>query len=296
MCYCSFLPRIQQALEEKAGNYITTNDFIQQYNKAFPDQENRYGAMELGKLLRLVLPRTTESRVTVNKNGAKKREWAYSGVSFAQPNTSDNVDSNFDEFWENIPENIQAFDGWVLLHSVRPTCSGITPKENKFYEWVYARDGVKCGSSRIIQEIKVYHDLEYTLCIDGKQVPEYLVPVRLSKQKTDLKSHLMSLLSYCSSLRLCMGFEVSTIKQTFNLKGDVRGESREWFFASTACEWTKSIRHQATDCDMLLSTHSKAKKFCHKCAAIRHNSFYSALQEHDQGTSSSKNKFKESLI
>ena len=43
-------------------------------------------------------------------------------------------------------------------------------------------------------------------------------------------------------------------------------------FASTDCEWTKSIRHQATDCDMFLSTHSKAQKFCYKCAAIRHNS------------------------
>ena len=106
LSYCSFLPRIQQALEEKVGNYITPNDFKQQYNKSFPDQENRYGAMELGKLLRQVLPWTTKSRVTVNKNGAKKREWAYSGVSLAQPNTSDNVDSNFDEFWENIPENI----------------------------------------------------------------------------------------------------------------------------------------------------------------------------------------------
>ena len=86
------------------------------------------------------------------------------------------------------------------------TSSGITPKENQFYEWVYTRDGLKCGSSRIIREIKVYHDLKYTLCIDGKQVPEYLVPVKLSKQKTDLKSHLMSLLSYCSSLCLLHGF------------------------------------------------------------------------------------------
>ena len=57
------------------------------------------------------------------------------------------------------------------MHSVR--LSGITPRENQFYEWVYTRDGVKCGSSRIIQEIKVYHDLYYTLCIDGKQVPKY---------------------------------------------------------------------------------------------------------------------------
>ena len=187
-------------------------------DKAFPDQENRYGAVELGKLLQQVLLRTTKSRVTVNKNGAKKREWAYSGVSLAQPNTSDNVDSNFDEFWEKIPENIQASDGWVLLHSVRP--SGITPKENQFHEWVCTRDGVKCGLSRIIRDIKVYHDLEYSLSI------EYLVSVKLSKQKAYLKSHLMSLLSYCSSLRLCMGFEVSTIKRTFNLKGDVTGKSR----------------------------------------------------------------------
>ena len=74
MSYRSFLSRIQQALEEKAGSYITTNDFIQQNNKAFPDQENRSGAVELGKLLRQVLPRATKSRVTVNKNGAKKRE------------------------------------------------------------------------------------------------------------------------------------------------------------------------------------------------------------------------------
>ena len=89
-----------------------------------------------------------------------------------------------------------------------------------------------------------------------------------------------------------MGFEVSTMKQTFNLKGDVRGESREWFFANTASEWTKSICHQATDCDMLHSTHSKAQKFCYKCAVIRHNSFYFMLQQHDQGTSASKKKFK----
>ena len=147
---------------------------------------------------------------------------------------------------KKIPETFRVVDEWILTQPPKPT-------QSLYYEWIYTGDRVKVDNVRVIREIKLHKNLEYQLSIAGKIVPEIIIPITLSKTNC-LREILSSLFNYCSNLRLCTGFEVSTQKQTYSLDGIVKGKPREWSFQGSDGSWVESIRHQAH----LLNTKSYA--------------------------------------
>ena len=281
------------------------------YEQTFPDKENRYVFSELGKLLKQVFPNVEKKRITVECGGMRRREWVYCGIMLKQVSSTvstfrknvempycKNVplasteDGNrpsirYDTIWSKIPEYFKVYKGWIMMESPDSDCTTSPEK----YEWVYGNDKVKHQNTKVIRELKVTKDLDFSLSVSGKQVPPHAIPLALNGCSGDIEA-LGRLLSYCASVRLCTGFDVEVKKETFDRKGNVIGENTEWQFLDEQGQWKGKTRHQAKNCDLLLLTNSKHQVLCNKCSSIKHNSFYHRLQPSNSTTTPSNKKFK----
>ena len=54
------------------------------------------------------------------------------------------------------------------------------------YEWVYGNDKVKHQNTKVIRELKVTKDLDFSLSVSGKQVPPHAIPLALNGCSGDI--------------------------------------------------------------------------------------------------------------
>ena len=246
------------------------------YERAFPEQENRITFSELGKLLKRVFPALQKRRMMIQRK--RKREWTYSGLMFKVQNNSVSNTA----IWEKIPCLFSCFGGWTLISN-----SQLNMPSLNCYEWVYSQDNIKQNNTRITRELKLVKNgrISVTLVIAGKIVPQQVIP-DFSNGDEGSKKSLENLFSFCSSARICTGFEVDVSKNTFNKQGVVIGRTEQWHFKDSANNWTPTLRHQSISCHLLLTSNSLHQKFCHSCSTIRHNSFWKSFNPVEDSTSS----------
>ena len=236
--------------------------------------------------------------MTIQKQAKRKYEWVYTGIKFKvvyspdQHTNQHSIQNNhvihgvpgvenranqfslMNEFWTKVPQNFKFIHGWTLID---PRTSDTNLPTS--YEWIYHNDNVKCSNIRVNRELTISKDLNYILHVAGKIVPGHIIPLSLKGSQTiNFKSLWTDLFSYCASVCLCTGFEVRTKQNTFDIKGNITGNTTQWHFQCEGdSEWREHYRHQAVDCDLILSTNSKQQKFCNKCSCIKHRAIYKTL-------------------
>ena len=292
--------------------YQVIEDVNKLYQKDF-DKENQYCSSELGKLCKQTFPGITRTRTTVLRDGKKKREWVYQGLVLRDsasncdvPAPTEKVTATYEripnpsEFWNKLPVSCKNLYGWQYVQRPsenRLAESGLsqTISHGSGHEWIFVGDNSKCNNNRVLRELIIHEDLDFSFTVMGKTVSKSAIPATLyfSDSLNTMEKLVKNLFYQCASLRLCTGFEVAKQNNTYNSKGIVVGVCEEWFTRHSDGTFRTHLRHRASDCDSVLTTNSKHQVMCQKCSTIKHNSYYKTLNPKlNTITSPTNKKFK----